>query len=75
MWKVDPNAAIFQKVDPNAAIFQALHGFLSGERSRSDECDYANVGRSIGMTAAAVQVAVHRLRRRYGLLLQLLALV
>ncbi len=51
-------------------LFQALHPFLSGERSRSDESAYVTVGGKVGLSAAAVQVAVHRLRKRYGQLLR-----
>lgn len=51
-------------------LFQALQGYLSGERSQSDETSYATVGEQLGMSAGAVQVAVHRLRKRYGELLR-----
>jgi RNA polymerase sigma-70 factor (ECF subfamily) len=50
-----------------AQLFDALRSYLSGESSGTP---YAEAGAALGMTAGAVQVAVHRLRRRYGELLR-----
>ena len=48
-------------------LFDALRVYLSGEKSVAS---YADAAGPLGMTAGAVQVAVHRLRRRYGELLR-----
>ena len=45
-----------------AKMFDALKCFLTGE---SGPAGYDEVGAELGMTAGAVRVAVHRLRRRY----------
>ncbi len=50
-----------------AQLFEALGTFLSGEKSAES---YVEVATRLGMTAGSVQVAVHRLRRRYGELLR-----
>jgi len=47
--------------------FERLKVFLSGERAAGA---YAKVAQSLGMTVNAVQVAVHRMRRRYRELLR-----
>ena len=46
--------------------FQGLRQFLTAPATRS----YAQVAGELGMTESAVKVAVHRLRRRYGVLLR-----
>ena len=46
-----------------AQLFEALGMYLSGEKSTES---YAEVAPRLNMTAGSVQVAVHRLRRRYG---------
>jgi RNA polymerase sigma-70 factor (ECF subfamily) len=48
-------------------LFEALRVYLSGEKATAS---YAEAGEPLNMTAGAVQVAVHRLRRRYGDLLR-----
>jgi RNA polymerase sigma-70 factor (ECF subfamily) len=48
-------------------LFDALKVFLSGETVPES---YAEIGARLNMSAGAVQVAVHRLRRRYGELLR-----
>ena len=50
-----------------AQLFEALRMYLSGEKSTES---YAEVAPRLNMTAGSVQVAVHRLRRRYGELLR-----
>ncbi len=50
-----------------AQLFEALGMYLSGEKSTES---YAEVAPRLNMTAGSVQVAVHRLRRRYGELLR-----
>ena len=50
-----------------AGLFDALRIYLSGEKSA---VSYAEVAAQLNMTEGAVQVAVHRLRRRYGELLR-----
>jgi RNA polymerase sigma factor (sigma-70 family) len=50
-----------------AQLFEALGMYLSGEKSTES---YADVASQLNMTAGSVQVAVHRLRRRYGELLR-----
>jgi len=47
-------------------LFEALRPYLSGEKGAAS---HAEAAKPLGMTAGAVQVAVHRLRRRYGELL------
>ncbi len=47
--------------------FDLLKDFLMGEISSKT---YAQVGESLDMTEGAVKVAVHRMRRRFGLLLR-----
>ncbi len=49
------------------ALFDALRPCLSGERSTAP---YSELAATLQMTPGAVQVAVHRLRRRYGELLR-----
>jgi RNA polymerase sigma-70 factor (ECF subfamily) len=44
-----------------------LEGFLTGD---AGDAPYATVGEELGMSEAAVKVAVHRLRKRYGRLLR-----
>jgi DNA-directed RNA polymerase specialized sigma24 family protein len=43
------------------ALFNSLSTYLAGDRARS----YADTAAELGMSEAAVKVAVHRLRRRY----------
>jgi DNA-directed RNA polymerase specialized sigma24 family protein len=50
-----------------AQLFDALRIYLSGEKSAGS---YADVAPGLNMTPGSVQVAVHRLRRRYGELLR-----
>ncbi|MEO8426219.1 MAG: sigma-70 family RNA polymerase sigma factor [Verrucomicrobiota bacterium] len=50
-----------------AQLFEALGMYLSGEKSAES---YAEMAPRLNMTAGSVQVAVHRLRRRYGELLR-----
>jgi RNA polymerase sigma-70 factor (ECF subfamily) len=45
-----------------ARMFEALKSFLAGE---SSSISYDQAARQLGMTAGAIRVAVHRLRRRY----------
>jgi DNA-directed RNA polymerase specialized sigma24 family protein len=47
----------------NDGLFDALWVTLSGESGREP---YAAIGGRLGMTEGAVQMAAHRLRRRYG---------
>jgi RNA polymerase sigma-70 factor (ECF subfamily) len=47
------------------AVFEALKGRLTGGAARAED-----VGTALGMTAGAVDVAGHRLRRRYRALLR-----
>lgn len=49
------------------AHFEALHVFLSGERPGITQ---AEAGARLGLSEGAANVAVHRLRRRYGELLR-----
>ncbi len=51
-----------------AAFFDELKLYLNGENGQST---YAEVADRLGMTVAAVKVAVHRLRQRYRELLRL----
>jgi RNA polymerase sigma-70 factor (ECF subfamily) len=48
-----------------ADLFDRLQGFLIGERA-----SYVELAERLGMSAGALKVAVHRLRRRYGELLR-----
>jgi RNA polymerase sigma-70 factor (ECF subfamily) len=48
-------------------LFERLKGFLTSDRE-ADSC--AAAAQELGMTEGAVKVAVHRLRRRYRLLLR-----
>ena len=50
-----------------AELFEALRVYVSGEKSAAS---YAEAAGPLGMSAGAVQVAVYRLRRRYGELLR-----
>jgi RNA polymerase sigma-70 factor (ECF subfamily) len=50
-----------------AQLFESLGMYLSGEKSTES---YAEAAPRLNMTAGSVQVAVHRLRRRYGELLR-----
>jgi RNA polymerase sigma factor (sigma-70 family) len=50
-----------------SATFEALRGVLTGGRE-SDT--YATIAARLGTSEGAVRVAVHRLRRRYGVLLR-----
>lgn len=45
-----------------AVLFQRLRGFLTAD---DDAGTHAGAAKDLGMTASAVKVAVHRLRRRY----------
>jgi len=55
-----------QSVAGKASQFGTLKGFLTG----GGEGGYAEAGERLGMSAGAVKVAVHRLRRRYRELLR-----
>jgi RNA polymerase sigma-70 factor (ECF subfamily) len=48
-------------------LFERLKPALMGE---SDASSYAQIGTELGMTAGAVKVAVHRLRKRFRAILQ-----
>jgi RNA polymerase sigma factor (sigma-70 family) len=48
-------------------LFESLRAYLSGEKSAES---YAEAASRLKMTPGSVQVAVHRLRRRYGELLR-----
>ena len=48
-------------------LFDALETYVSGEKSGAS---YADAAARLKMIAGSVQVAVHRLRRRYGELLR-----
>jgi len=50
-----------------AEVFERLKEVLTGG---SDSMPYAAIAADLGMTEGAIQVAVHRLRRRYGGLLR-----
>lgn len=50
-----------------AGLYDALRGYLSGEKSAMS---YADAAGPLQTTAGSVQVAVHRLRKRYGELLR-----
>jgi RNA polymerase sigma-70 factor (ECF subfamily) len=50
-----------------SAAFEELRVVLTGD---PDAAPYATIARRLGTTEGAVRVAVHRLRRRYGLLLR-----
>jgi len=50
-----------------AELFDSLRVYLSGEKATAE---YAEAGMPLSMSAGAVQVAVHRLRKRYGELLR-----
>ena len=49
-------------------LIQALQPFLAGRDSGSN---YDSIAEALGMSAGAVKVAVHRLRKRYGELLRI----
>jgi RNA polymerase sigma-70 factor (ECF subfamily) len=53
--------------DGRGAIFDRLKGVLTAE---PDATPYATIAAELGMTEGAIQVAVHRLRRRYGAVLR-----
>ena len=53
--------------DGKTELFETLKGFLTGS---DDEQSYAEVGARLRMSAGAIKVAVHRLRRRYRNLLR-----
>lgn len=48
-------------------VFHALNGFLSGE---APELPQEEIGQKLGMSAGAVAVALHRMRKRYGEILR-----
>jgi RNA polymerase sigma-70 factor (ECF subfamily) len=50
-----------------AALFDALKGYLTAEET---ELSYREAAASLGLSEGAVKVAVHRLRRRFRLLLR-----
>lgn len=50
-----------------AALFTALHPYLSGAAGRPG---YARLGEELGLSENAVTVTLHRMRKRYGLLLR-----
>jgi RNA polymerase sigma factor (sigma-70 family) len=45
------------------ALFESLQVYLSGDKGLAP---YAEIAGTLGLSAGAVKVAVHRLRRRYG---------
>ena len=47
----------------NGALFDALWVTLGGDSGREP---YSKIGDRLGMTERAIQMAAHRLRRRYG---------
>jgi RNA polymerase sigma-70 factor (ECF subfamily) len=49
------------------ALYAAIQPHLAGGNGRPN---YARLGESIGMSESAITVAVHRMRKRYGLLLR-----
>jgi RNA polymerase sigma-70 factor (ECF subfamily) len=49
------------------ALFETIRTHLSGDAGRTG---YAQLGEKLGMSTSAVTVAVHRMRRRYGVLLR-----
>ena len=51
----------------NGAVFQRLKEVLAGG---PDSIPYASIASDLGTTEGAIQVAVHRLRKRYGFLLR-----
>ena len=53
--------------DGNSELFRTLKGALAGRREVQP---YAQLAADLGMSEAAVKVAVHRLRKRYRALLQ-----
>jgi RNA polymerase sigma-70 factor (ECF subfamily) len=53
--------------DGREAVFDRLKAVLTAE---PDTMPYATIAAELGMTEGAVQVAVHRLRRRYGTILR-----
>jgi RNA polymerase sigma-70 factor (ECF subfamily) len=55
------------KADGKGALFSEVKGCLSGERETGA---YAAISERLGMSEAALRVAVHRLRRRFGELLR-----
>src|SRR4051794_26947738 len=50
-----------------AKFFERVKGHLAGE---APEHSYRELGAELGMSEAALKVAIHRLRRRYGLLIR-----
>jgi len=48
-------------------FFEKVKGFLVGEDSESS---YRQLGAELGMSEAALKMAIHRLRRRYGTLIR-----
>jgi RNA polymerase sigma-70 factor (ECF subfamily) len=56
-----------QRAEGKGEQFEALRFCLMGERST---VPYAEIASRLGMTEGAVKVAVHRLRRRYRILLR-----
>lgn len=53
-----------------ATLFAALRDHLSGRQSVTTESGYRELGVRLGLSTGAVQVAVSRLRQRYGQLLR-----
>jgi RNA polymerase sigma factor (sigma-70 family) len=49
------------------ALFARLEGYLTGEQ---ETLPYAALGAELGLSEGAVKVTVHRLRRRFGVLLR-----
>jgi RNA polymerase sigma-70 factor (ECF subfamily) len=56
-----------QAAAEKAALFHDLRAHLKGDRSGAS---YAELGLKHGLTEGAIKVTVHRLRRRYGLILR-----
>jgi RNA polymerase sigma-70 factor (ECF subfamily) len=54
-------------IDNKRPLFERLQPTLMGE---SDAASYAQVGSELGMSAGAVKVAAHRLRKRFRALLE-----
>jgi RNA polymerase sigma-70 factor (ECF subfamily) len=72
-WALTLLARVLERLEHEAhsenkgPLFERLQPSLVGE---SDAASYAHVGAELGMSAGAVKVAAHRLRRRFRALLQ-----
>ena len=56
-----------ESLNGNSALFEDIRPHLQSDRIG---LAYAEIGQRHGMTEGAVKVAIHRLRKRYGLLLR-----